>query len=127
MFNNQWPAPGSTNWQMSVFTAGALTILAVTLAAALGPEAATLLIKSALMLVFLAGGGVIGLIVTHHICETHLPVTSEQAESPETPIRALTASSQSDPTPQRGFLALFGTSPQTSETQPTGRRARPAA
>jgi len=104
MFKNQWPAPGSSNWQMTVFTTAALGFLAVTLATALGPDAVVLLLKGSLLTLFVLGGGLMGLIIANHIGQTHIPVTQEDhldmQRRPEQPATQTESA-------ERGFLALF--------------------
>jgi hypothetical protein len=102
------------------FVAGALSLLAITSASAAGEEAVRILMISALISVFVIGGGLLGLLVSYHAAQTHLPdearsdlskhgLQSEEEEAPLTQERA------------RGFLGMFSLSQDAGELDDAGK------
>ena len=103
-----------------IVTALVCGFIAITVASSIGPHAVQLLILSTLIVLFVAGGGLLGLLITHHVAETHLPDEAPQQarskqQAPETEF------SEEE---TRGVLALFKQtgSPETP-TETHQRRA----
>lgn len=125
MFKNKWPAPGSSNWLTAVFACGSLSFLAVTLAGALGPDATLLLMRGAVLGIFVLGGGLCGLMIAHHVGQTHLP---DRVEEQPTTLRTVPPAAHPRGS-NRGFLSLFGGEAPAAESsrQTAPERSRSAA
>lgn len=77
---NQWPTRDSSGWWMAGFVFGMTAFLAVTVAGAAGDQALDALMRGSLIGVFVLGGGLLGLLVAHQFCQTHLLSASPEEE-----------------------------------------------
>ncbi|WP_437192089.1 hypothetical protein [Planctomicrobium sp. SH527] len=89
---------------------GALTVTSVSYL--FGDQTLRNLFLGVLMCMFLVGGGLIGLLMTHHVTQTHLPEGSLDEQS----VRQMTAEerrAELELRRSKGFLGLFTLSSET--------------
>lgn len=77
----------------------------LTLASTLGEDAMRTITLSVLTIVFVIGGGLLGLVMLHHVGQTHLPEDAEEGgiDNPY----AVTEGDAAQNRRPRGFLGLF--------------------
>jgi len=101
--------------QTGVFMTIVVGLLVLTLASTLGHEAIRTILLGTLTIVFVLGGGLLGMVSMHHLGQTHLPETQDDQES-------LESSEQEPVLPRsrraRGFLGLFALEPITNSDEP---------
>jgi len=101
--------------QTGVFMTIVIGLLILTLASTLGHEAIRTILLGTLTIVFVLGGGLLGLVSMHHLSQTHLPETQDELEAAE-------SVEQKPVLPQsrraRGFLGLFALGLDANSDEP---------